>query len=320
MGCREYFALARTGWQGQLASAAVNRDTPIHLLHGFLMGAADIIPGVSGGTVALVLGIYERLVANVRTGAASLARLAKADLRGFWNTFAAIEWVFLGPLVIGIGVAVIAMAAPITWLLEHHPRPTAGVFFGLIAGSIMVAWHLLTERDMFRGVVMVATAAIAFFILGLRGGEVADPSLLAFFAAGALAICAMILPGVSGSFILLMVGMYQPLLESVHERSAGTLLVFIVGAIAGLALFSTLLNWLLDHHHDTMLAGLIGLMIGSLRVLWPWPDGTESTVLGRPDAQVPLIVSLAVVSYLAVFALSRLRPGETSMRADVKTG
>ncbi len=293
---------------------------PIHVVRGFLMGAADIIPGVSGGTVALILGIYERLVSNIRTGARSLSRLARGDARGFLQSFSSIEWAFLGPLVIGIGLAVILMAAPITWLLEHHPRPTAGVFFGLIAGSIAIAWQLLGQRDVVRAIVMAATAVAAFFILGLRGGEVLDPSSLLFFGAGALAICAMILPGVSGSFILLMIGMYQPLLEAVHDRSIATLLVFIVGAVAGLAMFSTLLNWLLDRHHDTMLAGLIGLMIGSLRVLWPWPDGTESTVLGPPDTQVGLITGLAVISFVAVFSLAKLSPGETKMKAEANAG
>ncbi|NNC43662.1 MAG: DUF368 domain-containing protein [Acidimicrobiia bacterium] len=293
----------------------MNRDMPIHVVRGFLMGAADIIPGVSGGTVALILGIYERLVSNIRIGAGSLSRLVRGDVKGFWKSFTSIEWAFLGPLVIGIGLAVILMATPITWLLEHHPRPTAGVFFGLIAGSIAIAWQLLGQRDVLRAMVMAATAVAAFFILGLRGGEVVDPSSLLFFGAGALAICAMILPGVSGSFILLMIGMYQPLLEAVHDRSIATLLTFIIGAVVGLAMFSTLLNWLLDNHHDTMLAGLIGLMIGSLRVLWPWPDGTESTVLGAPDTQVGLIAGLAVISFLAVFSLAKFSPGETKMRA-----
>lgn len=275
------------------------------------MGAADIVPGVSGGTVALVLGIYERLVANVRKGATSLSRLIRGDVAGFWEAFRGIDWLFILPLVIGIVLAVIAAATPITWLLENRPQPTAGVFFGLIAGSIFVAWQLLVKRDSQRFIVMALVAVVAFVVLGWRGGEVLAPSSLVFVGAGALAICAMILPGVSGSFILLMIGMYQPVLDAVHERSLGTLGIFLLGAIVGLALFSTLLNWLLEHHHDTVLAGLIGLMLGSLRVLWPWPDGTDSTTLGPPDGQVGLITVLAVAAFLVVFALSRLQAKHT---------
>lgn len=284
----------------------MNPELPKHVVRGFLMGAADIVPGVSGGTVALVLGIYERLVANVRQGAAALSRLVRADLSSFRQELVKVEWLFLLPLLAGILLAVVAAAGPISWLLDNRPRPTAGVFFGLIIGSIYVAWQLLTSRDRFRFAVMGASAIATFFVLGFRGGEIDDPTMVFFFLAGATAICAMILPGVSGSFILLMIGMYQPVLDAVHDREIGILAVFMVGATIGLALFSTLLNWLLEHHHDTMLAGLIGLMIGSLRVLWPWPDGTDSTVLGAPDSQVLLIAGLGVAASLLVVIVSRL--------------
>ena len=278
----------------------------MNVVRGFFMGAADIVPGVSGGTVALVLGIYERLVASIRRGAAALSRLARADVSGFRQEMVQVEWLFLLPLLAGILAAVVVVAGPITWLLDNQPRPTAGVFFGLIVGSIYIAWQLLTNRDSLRFLVMGATAVAAFFLLGLRSGEIVDPTTFVFLLAGALAICAMILPGVSGSFLLLMVGMYEPVLDAVHDREIGTLAVFMVGATIGLALFSTLLNWLLEHHHDTMLAALIGLMIGSLRVLWPWPDGTDSTVLGAPDSQVLLIGTLAVAAAALVMIVSRL--------------
>lgn len=254
----------------------------LNLVRGFLMGSADIVPGVSGGTVALVLGIYERLVHAIRTVAGGLG----AGLRGRWSEargrLAGVEWRFILVLLAGIGIALLSLAALIERLLEDHPQTTAAAFFGLVAGSILIAWRLIGTRDAARYGVMAAVAAAAFLLLGLRGGEVVDPSWWAFFLAGALAIVAMILPGISGSFILLMIGMYQAVLAAVNDREIGILALVALGALIGLTAFSTLLDRLLKDHHDTVMAGLVGLMAGSLRVLWPWPDGTDTARLALP--------------------------------------
>lgn len=266
------------------------------------MGSADVVPGVSGGTIALVLGIYERLVRNIRTGAGALASLVRPRVREALARAKAVEWSFLLPLLLGIGLAIVSLAALITHFLEEEPIGTAAVFFGLVVGSIVVAWPLVREWTSGRIVLGIAVAVIAFLVLGLRTGEVTDPALPLFFGAGAIAIVAMILPGISGSFILLMLGMYEATIAAVDDRTIVTLLVFALGATIGLALFSTLLDLLLRDHHDTVIAALIGLMAGSLRVLWPWPDGTETTALGTPTE--PLIpVLLAAAGFVAVVAI-----------------
>jgi putative membrane protein len=157
---------------------------------------------------------------------------------------------------------------------------------------------------------MIGVAALVFFGLGLKTetietatNQVSDPLLIAYLLAGAIAICAMILPGVSGSFLLVLLGMYGPVLAAVNDRDVLTLLVFLVGTVVGLALFSQLLYWALHRHHDAVIAALIGLMIGSVRILWPWPAGLDSTAIEAPDESVPVTVGAALVGFAVVVAI-----------------
>jgi len=287
------------------------------------MGAADIVPGVSGGTIALILGIYERLIASIRTGARSLGRLARGDVSGSIDQIKAIEWPFIVPLLTGIAAAFVVLSSIIDRLLTDEPEAMAGLFFGLVVASILVAWQLLNNRDSARIVVLVVVAVIAFFVLGLQSGAAASPPAIAFFFTGAIAICAMILPGISGSFLMLMIGMYAAFVGAVHDRELTNLVFFCLGALAGLAAFSTLLSWILEHHRDTLLAALVGLMAGSLRVLWPWPNGVgaieseaeevvDGTAIEWPSSfdEAWLPVLLAVAAFIVVTALNRLAPTE----------
>ncbi len=165
------------------------------VLHGFCMGAADVVPGVSGGTIALVFGIYTKLVDQVRTGARMLGRLAKLDFAGAKEKFGELDFVFLLPLFAGIGLAVVSLASFIQTMLDEQPVRTAAVFFGLVVGSIIVTGRELGKMDAQRWLILVGTGVVAFFVLGLRSGPVSDPSLVFVLAAGSIAICAMILPG-----------------------------------------------------------------------------------------------------------------------------
>lgn len=271
------------------------------------MGAADLVPGVSGGTIALVIGIYERLIASVREGSLALGSLLKADFASFRQHFQSVEWGFLLPLLAGIFTAVISLARVLEHQLETNPEIMAGAFFGLVVGSVLIAWRLVRNPAPKHFVIGLVVAVGLFVLLGLgEESSVADPTLLAFLGAGALAICAMILPGISGSLILLLIGMYAPVLAAVNERDYVSLLVFIIGAIVGLALFSQILHWSLQHHHDVVLAGLVGLMAGSLRVLWPWPDGVDSPALGAPDGAVWGVVLAGLVGFGFVYLVARL--------------
>jgi putative membrane protein len=293
--------------------------TPLTVLRGFLMGAADVVPGVSGGTIALVLGIYERLVESIRSGSSALGNFVRGNWSEARRWLGAVEWGFLIPLLIGILLAVASLASVIENLLHDQPEEMAGLFTGLIAGSVVIAWRLVRTWSPTNLAIVVGVSVAIFVVLGLREGtsdetvgQLTDPALWAFFGAGAIAVCAMILPGVSGSFLLVVMGMYGPVLEAVNDRDITTLLVMIVGMTLGLALFSQALSWALHHHHDAVMAALIGLMAGSVRVLWPWPNGLDSTALGAPESNLPVVLGLAIVALLVVVALGRLsKPSDT---------
>lgn len=287
------------------------------------MGAADIVPGVSGGTVALILGIYRTFVNQIRAGAHALKQFVTGDFKGGIDSLKAIDWLFLIPLGGGVVIAFAVLRGPMKVAIEEHAELTAAAFCGLVLASCYLVWHEMKTHDSTRIAVIVGVAVAAFFLLGFQNGAVSNPNLLWFFGTGAIAICAMILPGISGSFIMLMLGMYAAVLDG----SIPELLVFVVGATIGLGLFSTVLNYLLEQYEQTVLAALLGLMIGSFRVLWPWPngvgytveeDGVETTVSGTGlelwSSSGDLVKALLLAAGAAAFTLgivqlaSRLAP------------
>ncbi len=293
------------------------------------MGAADIVPGVSGGTIALLLGIYDDLVHNVKTGARALGSAARLDLPGAVERLRRVDWLFIGPLFVGLGAAVAALSSVIETLLHDYPEEMAGLFSGLVLASVYVATGMVrpwTARAVGLGIVV---AVAVFAVLGLQNGPVADPTTLAWFGAGAVAICAMILPGISGSFLLLMLGMYAPVLAAVNDREIGHLAIFFVGLVVGLALFSNVLGYLLDTARDLTMAALIGLMVGSMRVLWPWPNGVgtisdnqaevvDGSGLDWPaDDEVAVPALLAVLAFGIVVGLTRLAARRASVAGPI---
>lgn len=282
-----------------------------HVPRGFLMGTADIVPGVSGGTIALVLNIYPRLVASIRAGSSAAGRLLRGDVAGFRTWLRRVEWSFLLPLLGGILLAAFTLAHLLETALAEHPVPMAALFLGLVGGSVVVAWRLLTRRDAAH-LAIVAVVGLAVFVLlglGAEGGETTgqrvDPPLWAFLLAGAVAICAMILPGISGSFVLVMLGMYGPVLRAVAAFDLLAVAVFAVGAVLGLAVFSQVLHRALERYYDVVLAALVGLLVGSTRVLWPWPDGVDSVALAAPDSQVLVAAALCVAGFALVLLVTR---------------
>ncbi len=207
--------------------------------------------------------------------------------------------------------AIAALSSLIERLLDDRPIEMAGLFLGLVLGTIVVAWRLIDRVDAIGLALMLGVGTALFLLLGLRTDtsvaegteEVVTEPLWVFFGAGAIAICAMILPGISGSFILVMLGMYPEVLGAVNDRDLLTLGVFALGCVTGLALFSTLLNWLLERYHAWVIAAMIGLMIGSTRVLWPWPNGTGTTTLAAPSDPVLVPVLLAAGGFAIVITV-----------------
>jgi putative membrane protein len=274
---------------------------------GFAMGTADTVPGFSGGTVALVAGIYERLIANVRQGARAASLLLRGQLRASLRALGVVEWGFVVALVSGVLSAIVLLAAVLERQLQAHPVRMSAIFLGLVIGATLVASRELRAPAPKHVAIGLVVAAVTFVALGFRAADTADPTLGFVFVAGAIAICAMILPGVSGSFLLLLLGVYEYVIGAVSARDLVVLGVFGVGCVVGLASFSTLLNWALREHHDVVLAGLLGLMAGSARVLWPWPSatGVGDPQLGAPVAgEVAFVAALVVGSALVVAAFA----------------
>ena len=270
-------------------------DPILNFLRGFLMGMADVVPGVSGGTIAVLVGIYERLVHSVSMASKALGNVLRLRFREAARRLGDIEWSLIIPLLIGIATAILLLAGVISPLLETYPEAMAGAFAGLVAASAWVAARLIKAPDWTHVAIVLVVTAATFALLGLKGGEITDPSWPVIFGAGAIAICAMILPGISGSFLLLMLGMYEFVINAVNDRDIPIVLVFGLGCIVGLALFSQVLDWSLRNHHDIVIAAMVGLMIGSFRVLWPWPDGVDSVALGAPSGTwfIPVLIGIA---------------------------
>ncbi len=292
-------------------------------LRGLLMGAADIVPGVSGGTIAFITGIYDRLIAAI---SAVDHHTAMRLLRGQWRSaVAAIDGGFLLALGLGIVTSIATLAHLLGWLLEAYPLLVWAFFFGLIAGSAFVLvrhvshWQGITVAALATGV-MVAAGIALLPATQLGSGN------LALFVAGFIAICAMILPGISGSFILVLLGMYTPVLTAVEDFHLLPLGILATGALCGLLVFSRLLNWLLTHFHAACMALLTGFLIGSLLVVWPWKaardteaggvslattvlqwplsPGAFSDLSGEPSRVLPCVL-LMVAGFVAVWLIER---------------
>lgn len=287
------------------------RTAPVDAVRGALIGVAEVVPGVSGGTIALVVGVYATLI-NSLGHVVDAARALFADVPRGRGTGAArselskVAWDVTVPLGLGMVLAVVVAAQVLEPLLETYPERSRAVFAGLILASVTVPVGMIWRSARGRHVALGAVAAIAAFVLtGLPASGAASPSLPVVALAASVAICALVLPGVSGSFFLLTVGIYQPTISAVNDRDLPYLATFAVGALAGLGLFVKILQWLLEHRHTATLAVMAGLMVGSLRALWPW-QGPDRQILA-PSGEVGLMVLLAVVGALVVLGLILLQ-------------
>jgi putative membrane protein len=236
-------------------------------LRGLLMGAVDIVPGVSGGTVAFITGIYDQLLDSLRAvDLEFLARLSRLDIAGAWQH---INGRFLLALLLGIATSIFSLAQLVSWVLEHHPVPLWAFFFGLILASALVLLREVDNWSVPKVLCLLSAGAVAVCI-ALSPVMSLEMGLAGVFLAGFLAVCAMILPGISGSFILVLLGMYSTTLVALKSLDLVFILVFVIGAGCGLLCFSRLLHWLLQRFHQGTMAVLTGFLFGSLLVVWPW--------------------------------------------------
>ncbi|CAN5547660.1 DUF368 domain-containing protein [soil metagenome] len=288
----------------------------VHFGQGLMMGSADVIPGISGGTVALIVGIYERLIEAVRGGTSLPYVLARRGLGKAATAFREIEWGFALPLGMGIITAIVVGARFIPGIMEAYPVESRALFFGLVLASLAIPWRRAGEVRLPGYALAFAAAVIAFVLVGLPVTHGGAPSLFRVFATAAVAICAMILPGVSGAFLLKVLGMYEAALAAISAADVVFVGVFMLGAFTGLALFSKILSWLLTEYPERTMIVLVGLLAGSLRALWPWQgsvfmDGdmvdTPAILLGPPSAGAAATAfAIALVGFALVWGLTWL--------------
>ncbi|PMH43132.1 DUF368 domain-containing protein [Vibrio sp. 10N.286.49.B3] len=247
-------------------------------LKGMAMGAADVVPGVSGGTIAFITGIYDTLLESIRRINPSLFGIWKE--KGTKAAFFHINGFFLIALFSGVFTSIATLAKLISWLLVTHPIPLWSFFFGLILVSVYHILKQVEQRTLSRLAFLILGGGVAYFITILNPLHL-EPTNVNLLLAGAIAICAMILPGISGSFILLLLGMYAPILAAVKGFHIETLALFLSGCVIGLLTFSHVLSWLLKSFRDFTLTFLTGLMIGTLPKIWPWKE----TLTWRTNSQ-----------------------------------
>ena len=248
-------------------------DYGLLLLKGIAMGAADVVPGVSGGTVAFIVGIYEELINSIKSiNPTNLKLLFTFRIAAFWK---AINANFLLALVSGIGISIFSLAKLITYLLENQPVLVWSFFFGVVLSSTYFVAKTITQWDWKTYLFFIIGTVGAYFITVATPTE--TPSNLFFiFLCGAIAICAMILPGISGSFILVLLGKYFYIMNAVKSLNILIMFVFVCGAFIGITSFSNVLSFLLRKYHNTTIATLAGFMLGSLNKVWPWKETIET--------------------------------------------
>ena len=291
------------------------KDYALLALKGMGMGAADVVPGVSGGTIAFIVGIYDELIESIKgIGAANLKLLFSGRLSEFWRKA---NCSFLLSVVVGIGISVFSLAKIITWLLTEHPVLVWSFFFGLVLASTWFVARSIAGWGWKTIVAFVAGAAVAWWVTVATPAE--TPTALPFiFLCGAVAICAMILPGISGSFILVLLGKYFYVMEAVKSLRIAVLAVFGAGALVGIAVFSRILSYTLKHFRNITLAVLSGFMLGSLNKVWPWKKVLETYVDRHgavkplvevnilPDGQIVEAAVLAVAGFALVYVLEKV--------------
>lgn len=266
----------------------MNRKTNDYLiltLKGMAMGAADVVPGVSGGTIAFITGIYEELINSIKSvNLKALKLLLHGKIADFWK---AINGTFLVSVLLGIGISVFSLAKGLKYLLDNHPVLVWSFFFGLIVASAVYVGRAIKNWNTGTILSGIVGIIVAYFITVITPAE-ANTTYWFIFVSGAIAICAMILPGISGSFILVLLGMYKFILDAVGNLQITVILTFLVGAAIGIVAFSNVLSWLLKKYHNQTIAVLAGFMVGSLNKVWPWKEVTK-TFTDRHGEIKPLV-------------------------------
>ncbi|NJB37617.1 DUF368 domain-containing protein [Croceivirga sp. JEA036] len=294
-------------------------DYAIISLKGMAMGAADVVPGVSGGTIAFISGIYEELISSINNINLSLIKTLRKE--GFKACWKQLNGNFLVALFIGIFISVLSLAKFLSWLLANEPILLWSFFFGLVVASIFLVGKEIKQWNAMSIIILIVGAVGAYLITTIPPSENVD-SIPYLFLSGALAVCAMILPGISGAFILVLLGSYKTILDAVHQRDLITIATVGFGAVFGLLSFARLLKWMFKNYKNVTLALLTGFILGSLNKIWPWKVVLETKVFDdkvipineqnvspfafEGDAQLIPAIGLAILGFSLIFILERV--------------
>ena len=284
-------------------------------LKGMSMGAADVVPGVSGGTIAFIVGIYDELLDSIKSiNGASLKMFFSGKWKTFWKM---VNGNFLFFLILGIGISIFSLARLVTWLLTFYPILVWAFFFGLVLASTWFVGKDIKEWNWKTVLGFMGGTALAYYITIATPTET-PTNLLFIFLCGAIAICAMILPGISGSFILVLLGKYYYIMDAIKTLNIIVLLVFAIGICVGITSFSRILSYALKHFRNITLSVLTGFMLGSLNKVWPWKetvetfvdsDGVEKPLMEMnvlPNAYISEAVILMIVGFLLIYILEKI--------------
>ena len=281
------------------------------------MGIAELVPGVSGGTIAFVTGIYEEFITSINNVNLNTFKVLKNEgFKMFWQK---LNGNFLVALFIGMLISIVSLSKVISWLLEEHPVPTWAFFFGLVLASVIFVAKSINKWGILAISLFILGTISAFYITTLPPST-STGSLPFIFFSGAIAICAMVLPGISGSFILVLLGSYKTVLDALNEKEVSIIITFTLGALFGILSFAKLLKWMFVNYKDATLAILTGFILGSLNKIWPWKNITEIIQIGKKeiiidenispfafegDNQLSFAIVAAIIGFSLIFILEK---------------
>lgn len=291
-------------------------------LKGMAMGIAELVPGVSGGTIAFVAGIYEEFINSINNVNLSTFKTLKKDgFKAFWKQ---LNGNFLLALFGGMLISIVTFSSFLKWLLEFHTIAIWSFFFGLVVASVIFVGKEIKKWTALSIILLIVSAVIAYYITTLPPSANAD-SLPYLFMSGAIAICAMILPGISGSFILVLLGSYKTVIDAVDEKDFKVLITVALGCLFGLLSFARLLKWLFNNHKNITLAVLTGFIVGSLNKIWPWKKIIDTKTIGKKiitidesispfafdgNPQLTYAIIAAIIGFSLIFILERVASKE----------
>ena len=268
------------------------------------MGIADLVPGVSGGTVVFSLGLYEKLLNSINTFRRLLASLIRFETTSAKIFFSQLDWFWIITLSFGALTGVFLFGNVIKNQLESNPILVASLFHGFVCAAVIFAYRSIGDKSKTQIAFIVSSATIVFIFLGIfdsqKMSENGHIATWVFFISGIVAICAMLLPGISGSLILIIMGLYQSILTALVDVQISIIITFILGVIVGVFAFAKLITWTLNKYYFYVMSILIGFMAGSLRILWPWPNGIDDAILGRPDNNILLAILFWFKGFLLI--------------------